>query len=213
MLNESDTSHAGAPQTKSSVGPEQTETFETFTPNWAPDAPRGGRAVLTRILKELATVPLFLAQTFVQSLRDVGYNTTTSALEEHVDNAIEACATEIRVFFHQTGGRGNFETGIMVYDNGRGMAPNVLKVATAFGGSLSYGNRSGIGRFGMGMKTAALSMSPVMELYSWQSKGRLQHDPGHERNWTRSGECHRAARPEVLGRISPPRLRSFSRGH
>jgi hypothetical protein len=150
------------------TGTEQTDTLETFTPNWAPSAPRGGRAVLTRILKESATVPLFLAQTFVQSLRDVGYNTTTSALEEHVDNAIESGATEIRIFFRQTGARGNFETNIMVYDNGRGMAPNVLKVATSFGGSLSYGNRSGIGRFGMGMKTAALSMSPVMELYSWQ---------------------------------------------
>ena len=33
---------------------------------------------------------------------------------------------------------------------------------------MSYGNRKGIGRFGMGMKTAALSISPVMELYSWQ---------------------------------------------
>ena len=154
-------------ETNTSVEPEQTDTFE-ITPNWAPDAPRGGRAVLTRISKESATVPLFLAQTFVQSLRDVGYNTTTSALEEHVDNAIEAGASEIRVFFHQTGGKGSFETDIMVYDNGRGMPPNVLKVATSFGGSLSYGNRSGIGRFGMGMKTAALSMSPVMELYSWQ---------------------------------------------
>ena len=57
---------------------------------------------------------------------------------------------------------------MLVYDNGRGMPPNVLKVATSFGGSMSYGNRVGIGRFGMGMKTAALSMSPVMELYSWQ---------------------------------------------
>jgi hypothetical protein len=57
---------------------------------------------------------------------------------------------------------------VLVYDNGRGMPPNVLKVATSFGGSLSFGNRTAIGRFGMGMKTAALSMSPVMELYSWQ---------------------------------------------
>lgn len=139
-----------------------------FTPEWAADAPRGGRAVLTRILKEEATVPLFFAQTLVQSLRDVGYNTTTSALCEHVDNAIEAGATEVRIFFRQAGRRGAFETDIMVYDNGRGMPSNVLKVATAFGGSMSYGNRHGIGRFGMGMKTAALSMSPMMELYSWQ---------------------------------------------
>jgi len=144
------------------------ETEEKFNPNWASDAPRGGRAVLTRILKESATVPLFFAQTLVQSLRDVGYNTTTSALCEHVDNAIEAGATVVRVYFRQTGRRGAHETDIMVYDNGKGMAPNVLKVATSFGGSMSYGNRKGIGRFGMGMKTAALSISPVMELYSWQ---------------------------------------------
>ena len=34
-----------------------------------------------------------------------------------------------------------------------------------------YDNRSGIGRYGMGMKTAALSMCPVMDLYSWQEVG------------------------------------------
>ena len=143
---------------------------ERFNPNWASDAPRGGRAVLNRILKESATVPLFFAQTLVQSLRDVGYNNTTSALCEHVDNAIEAGASVVRVYFRQTGRRGALETDVMVYDNGKGMPPNVLKVATSFGGSMSYGNRKGIGRFGMGMKTAALSISPVMELYSWQEK-------------------------------------------
>jgi Histidine kinase-, DNA gyrase B-, and HSP90-like ATPase len=146
------------------------EGGEKFNPNWSSDAPRGGRAVLTRILKESATVPLFFAQTLVQSLRDVGYNNTTSALCEHVDNAIEADAREIRIYFRQNGRRGAQDTDILVYDNGRGMPPNVLKVATSFGGSMSYGNRKGIGRFGMGMKTAALSVSPVMELYSWQEK-------------------------------------------
>src|SRR5690349_19756857 len=78
--------------------------------NWAPDAPRGGRAVMNRILKEKATVPLFFAQTLISSLRDVGYNHTTSALCEHVDNAIEAGATEIRVFVRQTGKKGQYET-------------------------------------------------------------------------------------------------------
>jgi histidine kinase/DNA gyrase B/HSP90-like ATPase len=143
------------------------ETEEKFNPNWACDAPRGGRGVLTRILKESATVPLFFAQTLVQSLRDVGYNTTTSGLCEHVDNAIEAGATVVRVYFRQTGRRGAHETDMLVYDNGKGMAPNVMEVATSFGGSMSYGNRKGSGHFGMGMKTASLSISPVMELYSW----------------------------------------------
>jgi hypothetical protein len=144
------------------------EGADGFAPNWASDAPRGGRAVLNRVLKESAAVPLFLAQTFVQSLRDVGYDTTTSALCEHVDNSIEAGAKEVRVFFRQTGRTGDYHTDVMVYDNGRGMPPNVLQVATSFGGSMTYGNRAGIGRFGMGMKTAALSMSPTVEIYSWQ---------------------------------------------
>jgi hypothetical protein len=44
--------------------PETTETIETtdtFSPNWGDDAPRGGKAVMNRILKEKATVPLFFA--------------------------------------------------------------------------------------------------------------------------------------------------------
>jgi hypothetical protein len=139
--------------------------------DWSSDAPRGGRAVMGRILKEKASVPLFFAQTLVQSLRDVGYDHTTSALCEHVDNAIQAGAKEIRVYFRQTGKRGDYRIDAAVCDDGRGMSPSVLKVATAFGGSLNFNNRKGIGRFGMGMKTAALSLSPVMELYSWQEPG------------------------------------------
>ena len=141
--------------------------------NWSSDAPRGGRTVLNRILKENAAVPLFFAQTLISSLRDVGYNHTTSALCEHVDNAVEAGATEVRIFYRQSGKKGDYQIDAAVYDNGRGMEPNVLKMATSFGGSLNYNNRGGIGRFGMGMKTAALSMSPVMELYSWQDPAAI----------------------------------------
>lgn len=79
------------------------EPLDQTVPNWGENAARGGMAVMTRILKDKATVPLFFAQTLVQSLRDVGYNHTTSALCEHVDNAIQAGATEIRIFFRQLG--------------------------------------------------------------------------------------------------------------
>jgi hypothetical protein len=141
--------------------------------DWDPAAPRGGRAVMGRILKDNATVPLFFGQTLIQSLRDVGYNHTTSALCEHVDNAIQAGASAIRVYFRQVGKKGDYKIDAAVYDNGVGMPPAVLKVATSFGGSTTFGNRRGIGRFGMGMKTAALSMGPVMELYSWQEPGAI----------------------------------------
>ncbi len=138
------------------------------TVSWGDSAPKGGKAVLGRILKDGAKVPLFLGQTLVNSLRDMGYNNTTSALCEHVDNAIQWGATEIRVYFHETGRPDDRKISALVYDNGCGMSPNVLKVATAFGGSLVFENRAGIGRYGMGMKAAALSMSPAFEVYSWQ---------------------------------------------
>jgi hypothetical protein len=138
------------------------------TVSWGDPAPKGGKAVLSRILKDGAKVPLFFGQTLVNSLRDMGYNSTTSALCEHVDNAIQWGATEIRVYFHESGRQDERRISALVCDNARGMAPNVLKVATAFGGSLVFENRGGIGRYGMGMKAAALSMSPAFEVYSWQ---------------------------------------------
>src|SRR4051794_40122956 len=139
-----------------------------FTPQWGPDAPRGARTVLNRIIKEGANVPLFLGQTLVNSLRDLGYNNTTSAVCEHVDNAIQWGASEIRIYFNQRGKKGEGEVDVLITDNGQGMPPNVLKVAMSFGGSMVYDDRGGIGRYGMGMKTAALSMGPVLEVYSWQ---------------------------------------------
>lgn len=144
-----------------------------FEPQWGKKAPRGGKTVLNRVLKEGTKVPLFLGQTLINSLRDVGYESTISALCEHVDNAIQAAATEIRVYFCQTGRRGEYNIDALVYDNGRGMEPHVLQVAMSFGGSMYYDNRKGIGRFGVGMKTAALSMAPAVEVYSWTEPGAI----------------------------------------
>jgi hypothetical protein len=81
------------------------EVSDQITENWSNDAPRGGRAVMNRMIKENATVPLFFAQTLIQSLRDVGYNHTTSALCEHVDNALQAGAKQVRIFFRQASKR------------------------------------------------------------------------------------------------------------
>jgi hypothetical protein len=141
------------------------------SPDWGSNAPRGGKTVVTRALKDGAKVPLFLGQTLIRSLRDLGYNNTTSALCEHVDNALQWGATEVRVYFRQSGKQPNQRIDILVYDNGKGMAPHVLKVAMAFGGSMVFDNRAGIGRYGVGMKTAALNIARSVDVYSWQEPG------------------------------------------
>lgn len=142
-----------------------------FSPQWGHSAPRGGVTVLNRAMKDGARVPLFFGQFFISSLRDLGYNSTTSALCEHVDNALQWGATEIRVYFHQSGKQPNQQIDVLVYDNGIGMAPHVLKVAMAFGGSMVFENRRGIGRYGMGLKAAALNVAQSVDVYSWQEPG------------------------------------------
>ena len=159
-----------APQPSAADTPAEELRDET-TPQWGRNAPRGAKTVLNRILKEGMQVPMFVGQTLVNSLRDTGYNTTTSAVCEHVDNSIESGAAEIRVFFVESGPKARKTYHVLVLDDGRGMSPNVLKVACAFGGGTRFDNRGAIGRFHMGMKTAALSMGPVMEVYSWQEPG------------------------------------------
>ena len=140
---------------------------------WGENAPRGGRTVMNRILETGAKVPMFLGQTLVNSLRDLGYDSTTSAVCEHVDNSIQWGASEVRVYFRQTGKRGAYRIDAAVWDDGEGMPPHVLKVAMAFGGSMVYDRREDIGRYGMGMKAAALSMGPVLDVYSWQEPGAV----------------------------------------
>lgn len=142
-----------------------------FVPRWGDEAPKGGRTVLNRMIKEGANVPLFLGQTLIHSLRNLGYNDPTSCVCEHVDNAVQWGATEVRVYFHQTGKKGGYRVDALVYDNGIGMSPTVLRAAMAFGGSMCFDNRSGIGRYGVGMKGAALGMGPVLDVYSWQEPG------------------------------------------
>jgi len=132
---------------------------------WGENAPSGGRAALNRILRDGSRVPMFFGQTLIRSLRDQGYNSTTAALCEFVDNSIQWGASEVRVYVSQFR---HEPIRILVYDNGRGMAPNVQKVAMAFGGSMAYNARTGNSRFGLGMKTAGLSLSPSVDTFTWQ---------------------------------------------
>ena len=118
-MSESNTQHS---LTEISHGTEL--SAHEVSPQWGAAAPRGGKTVVNRVLKDGARVPLFLGQTLIHSLRDLGYNSTTSALCEHVDNALQWGASEVRVYFRQIGKQPNQRINAMVYDNVMGMAPH-----------------------------------------------------------------------------------------
>lgn len=89
----------------------------------------------------------------LQSLRSVGYS-EEAAVADIVDNAISADASEIHINF-------DWENRIVsVIDNGIGMGREELYKNMQIGSSAPEEQRSAtdLGRFGMGMKTAAFSL-------------------------------------------------------
>lgn len=93
------------------------------------------------------------ARLLLASLRSVGY-TEETAIADIIDNCISAQAHKIDIFFDWNKKR------IVILDDGLGMNANELIENMRIGSSDpdEHRNESDLGRFGMGMKTAAFSL-------------------------------------------------------
>ena len=111
--------------------------------------------------------PIVAPQNFLLATRDSGYRTTSSAIAELVDNSIQAMATSINVDVFR-GSDDCYPVEIVVTDDGFGMTEWELASALTFGGSTRFGDRSSLGRYGMGLPNAALSCARRVEVYSWR---------------------------------------------
>jgi len=110
----------------------------------------------------------------VKAMRDSGYRNTAYALAELIDNSAQAEATLIEVFCieqrEQIGQRERRRIReIAVLDNGRGMDANVLRMALQFGNGTHLNDRTGIGRFGMGLPNASISQCRRIDVWTWQN--------------------------------------------
>jgi anti-sigma regulatory factor (Ser/Thr protein kinase) len=124
---------------------------------------------------------------FIQATRDSGYKGTASAISELVDNSIQAGATCITICVTPASSSSTgADIEVSVCDNGCGMDPFTLRQALRFGGSTRFGDRSGLGRYGMGLPNASLSQARRVTVLSWQSPGVVRG----------SGRARPNARPE-----------------
>jgi hypothetical protein len=115
-------------------------------------------------------VPVHLA---VTALRDSGYLNATNAIAELIDNSIQAGATSIELLCAETEQTVNTRRRsrihqIAVLDNGCGMSSDVLRAALQFGNGSFLQDRSGIGRFGMGLPNSSLSQANRVDVWTWQ---------------------------------------------
>ena len=121
---------------------------------------------------DFSIVPSHLA---VKAMRDSGYKNIAYALAELIDNSIQAGATHVEVLLAERGERvGEIERRriyqIGAMDNGDGMTADVLRMALQFGNGtrLKDGDRTGMGRFGMGLPSASISQCRRVEVWTWQ---------------------------------------------
>lgn len=94
------------------------------------------------------------AASLIEGLRDFGY-TLETALCDIIDNSLSAGATRIRVRADTNGA----DPKLAIIDNGRGMSEAELRVAMRPGSRnpLDHREKSDLGRFGLGLKTASFS--------------------------------------------------------
>lgn len=112
-------------------------------------------------------------QLVVKAMRDSGYRNAAYAIAELIDNSIQAGATKVELL---CGERRQLVrqrertqiSEIAVLDNGTGMNADVLRMALQFGNGTRLDDRSGIGRFGMGLPNSSISQARRVDVWSWQ---------------------------------------------
>ncbi len=103
----------------------------------------------------------------LDSMRDAGFD-LTAAIGEPLDNSIEAEATLMRVMPVFGRGKKTIDS-LFITDNGIGIDPAQMHHVLSMGYSTRYGKRQGLGRFGVGLKLAGLSLGERIDVYSKQT--------------------------------------------
>lgn len=110
----------------------------------------------------------------ITAMRDSGYKNTAYALAELIDNSQQAGAKIIEVITREKRTQVvsrvvNRLHNLAVLDNGSGMDAATLQMALQFGNGTRLDDRSGIGRFGMGLPNASISQAGRADVWSWRN--------------------------------------------
>lgn len=101
------------------------------------------------------------AKILIHAMQHLGYDNYV-ALCDIIDNSIDANATEIKVYV--SGGKNGFQ--IIIQDNGSGMDFVTLDEALKFGSDTHHDEFSDLGKYGMGLSTAGLSLADKTTVFT-----------------------------------------------
>lgn len=114
---------------------------------------------------------LAVGSAFVESMRNTYYRHTGTALDELVDNSIEAGATNLHIAFGYSSKSDAKPDSIAVIDDGHGMVPEMLRLSVLWGGTHREGSRTGFGRFGFGLPSASVNQARRFSVFSLTQGG------------------------------------------
>lgn len=137
---------------------------------------------------------ILVGDAFVRGMRDIGYKSTSFALAELIDNAIQATATKIDVVFGFD--EGAKPTTIAVIDNGHGMEPKMTRACLVWGAGTRADNRAGFGKYGYGLPSASVSQCHRVVVYS-KTPGGSWHSTYLDIDEIRDGKWAKENRIEI----------------
>lgn len=105
------------------------------------------------------------ASKLINSLRHLDYS-STSAICDIVDNSIDAGANAIRVNIKTEGKK---ISAIEIWDDGCGMSRDTLHEALRLGSDTEKNDQYDLGKYGMGLVTASISIGQRVEVVSCQN--------------------------------------------
>lgn len=116
---------------------------------------------------------LTVADAFVRGIRDIGYRDSGRALDELIDNALQADASKVLLTFGFDSTSDAKPASVAVVDNGHGMDPEMLRLSVIWGGTHREDDRTGFGRYGYGLPSACVSQGQRFTVFSKVEGGTL----------------------------------------
>jgi Histidine kinase-, DNA gyrase B-, and HSP90-like ATPase len=128
------------------------------------------REYTTKLKQQGFEFNLVVADAFIRGIRDIGYKSTATALDELLDNSMQASAQNIHVIL----GYGDSEKKpdkIAIIDDGHGMEPDMIRASMIWGGTHREDDRTGFGRYGYGLPSASVSQGRRFTVFSTVESG------------------------------------------
>ncbi|MGE3804026.1 MAG: ATP-binding protein [Gemmataceae bacterium] len=140
-------------------------------PELVDDLQRQRDYVLKKSRQQQGGFGIVFADAFLRGIRDLGYKSPATALDELIDNSIQAGATLVDVLFGFRGKAESKPDQLAIIDNGHGMPAEMIRYAVAWGGTHRENDRSGFGRYGYGLPSSAVSLAKRYTVYSKEPAG------------------------------------------